>query len=569
MATSSLSSLGLGSDGVLTYDTLDSLREVDEAAQLDPIDTKITTNSTKQTDLSTITSLASTLKSSTSALSDDTYYLQRTTTVSNDAVSVTASGGTNVQDFTLRVDTLAKQDIYQSTSFASQTSTFTSASDTLTLEIGGTSYDFSVSSSTTLSDLADMINDKLDGKVTASILNTGGTNPYRLIIKSDETGEDNAITLSSANYTSDPASTNALSSLGYDDTDNHLQTATDATFNFNGVSINRSSNTIDDLIVGVTITLNDVQESTESTSVSITQDWSDVKEQLTSFVSSYNTLMSNLKEATSYDSEAGTAGVFQGVSQLTSLSAAIRKQLLSIDEEGRSLVDYGISLNSSGTLEFDEDTFDTMVETSPSDVQDFLMGSTSYDATTYTGTALSSGALNITYGDLTINDTSIRFTTDASATAADNVLAFQKALNAAGISGVTATVGENNNIILKSTTGEDIAIEGSSSALASLGLKASTTYGHSTTRDGIMTSFNDLLKEYTDDSAGILSLYTEYLTDEKTSLTEQREKLVAKLDTKYEIMAEKFAAYDSIISSLTTQFQSLSYLIAAETNSSS
>jgi len=562
MATSSLSSLGLGSDGALSYDTIDKLREVDEAAQLDPIDTKLTTNSTKQTDLSTITSLASTLKSATSALSDDTYYLQRTTTVSNDAVTVTADGGTNVQDFTLRVDTLAKQDIYQSTSFASSTSTFTSASDTLTLSIDGTDYDFAVTSSTTITELADMNNDKLDGKVTASILNTGGTNPYRLIIKSDDTGADNAITISSGN-----AST--LTSLGYDVANNHLQTATDATFTYNGVSVTRSSNTVDDLIVGVTITLNDVQASTESTTVSIKQDWTDVKEQLTTLVTAYNDLMTNLQKATTYDSEAGTAGIFQGVSQLTNLSASIRKQLLSIDENNRSLVDYGISLNDSGSLEFDEDAFNTKIKDDPADIQDFFVGSTDYNTTTYTGTALSAGALNVTYGGLTINDTGVRFTTTAGATAADNALSLQNAINAAGISGVTASVGDNNNIILKSATGEDIIIEGSSSVLTSLGLKASTTYGHSVENKGIFTEFNALLKEYVTEDTGLLSLYSDYLSEEKDSLTTQRENTVTKLDSKYEIMAKRFAAYDSIISTLTTQFQSLSYLIAAESSSDS
>lgn len=557
MATSSLSSLGLGSDGVLTYDTIDSLRKVDESAQLNPVDAKLKTNSTRQTDLSTITSLASTLKSSTSALADEVSYLQRTTTVSNDAVSVTASGGTNVQDFKLRVNTLAKQDIYQSSSFASKTSAFASTNDTLTFRIDDIDYNFSVSASTTISDLADMINDKLDGKVTASILNTGGTNPYRLIIKSDKTGADNAITITSGNAAT-------LTSLGYDNVANHLQTATDANFTYNGVSVTRSSNTIDDLMVGVTITLNEVQESTESTAVSIKQDWSDVKEQLTTLVGAYNDLMSNLNSATKYNNEEKTAGIFQGVSQLTTFSASIRQQLLSIDEEGRSLVDYGIKLNDSGSLEFDEEIFDKKVKASPTDVEDYFKGSTLYETTTFTGTSVASGALNITYGNLTINDKGIRFTTSTGATAAENALALQNAINAAGVSGVVASVGENNNIVLKSTTGEDIIIEGSSSALTSLGLKESTTNGHSTTRNGIFTNFNNLLKEYVDADKGVLSIYEESLKTEKTSLTEQREKLVEKLDTKYEIMAEKFAAYDSIISKLTSQFKSLSYLIEAE-----
>ncbi len=560
-STSSLSSLGLGSSGVLSYDVIDQLRSADEAAQLDPIDTKLTTNSTMQTDLSKITSLTSTLKSSVSSLADETNYLQRSTSVSNTDVSVAADAGTNLQDFTLHVDTLAKQDIYQSTGFVSQTSTFTTNSDTLKINIGGKDYEFSVSASTTLTDLKDMINDKLDGKVTASILNTGGTNPYRLILKSDDTGADNAMTI-----TSGTAST--LTSLGLDSADNHLQTATDASFTYNGISITRSSNTIDDLQNGVTITLNQAQEAGTNTTVSITQDWTDVKDQLTSLVSSYNDLMTNLTSATKYDSATSTSGVFQGVSQLNQLSTDIRKQILSVDSQGRSLVDFGISLNDSGTLEFDESAFNALTKTDSKGIQDYFVGTTNYSPTTVTGSnSVPAGALNFTYGDLTINDIGIRFTTDASATAEENVLALQKAINAANISGVTATVGKNNNIILQSATGDDITVEGTSSALTSLGLKANTTYGKSTTTEGVFTNFNSILKEYTDSSKGILTLYADSLTTEKESLTTRRASLVDQLDTKYTAMAKKFAAYDSIINSLTTSFQSVSYMIDAASNS--
>lgn len=560
MSTSTLSSLGLGSDSVLTYELIDSLRAVDEAAQLDPIDEDLATNSTQQTDLETLTTLASALQTSASALADDTYFLQRTTTVSDEAVTVTADGGTNVQDFTLHVDQLAQQDIYQSTGFSSETSAVTTASDTLTIEIDGTSYSFAVSSSTTLTDLADMINDKLDGSVTASILDTGGDTPYKLILKSDDTGEDYAITLSSTNYESDPTSTNILSSLGWDDTDNHLQTAQDASFTYNGVSITRSSNTVDDLIVGVTITLNEVQDTGDTTSVSIEQDWTDIKTQIESFVSAFNSLVENLDSATSYDAEEETAGVFQGVSQLTSFLSSIKQQVQSLDENGRSLLDYGLTFED-GTLTFDEDTFDEKVEDDPDDVQDFFMGSTTSETTTYTGTSIASGALSITYKGLYINDTSIRFTTDAGSTAEENALALQKAINEAGVEGVTATVGSDGNIILKSTTGSDIEITGDATVLSTLGLKETTIYGHSTTRDGMFTEFEDLLEKYTDDSEGILTVYSEYLDTRLESLTEQREKLVESLDTKYEIMATKFAAYDSMISEMTTAFDTLSMII--------
>ena len=554
MATSSLSPLGLGSDGALSYDTIDRLRAVDEKAILNPIDAKLTTNTNKQSDLASLTALANTLKASTSALSEENNYLQRTTTVSNDAVSVTTKSGTNVDSFTLHVDKLAQQDIYQSTSFASKTSTFTSSNDTLTLKLGTNTYNIAVTSSTTLAELQDMINEKASGKITASILNVGGTNPYKLVIKSNSTGADNAITLSSTGT--------ALIDLGLDQSANHLKTARDASIVYNGVNVTRSTNTIDDLVVGTTITLNKEQtDAATNTTVSITQDWTNITTNLKSLVSSYNDLLSKLKTATAYDTTTKTAGTFQGVTQINALNTDIRKQVLEVDSEGRSLSDYGISMNSEGKLEFNTTTFNAKVAADPADVKDYFQGSTTYNSTSYKGTSVSSGGLSIGANALSINGKAITFTTLSSSTISENLEAIKTAINDAGITGITASVGTNNNIVLKGAAGADIVISGESTALSSLGLSATTVYSSPTTKDGIFTKFTTMLKTYVNTSDGILIQYNKSLTTEKTALTKSRATAVSRLDTKYDAMATKFAAYESIISKLNTEFSSLSSMI--------
>ncbi|WNY98792.1 Flagellar hook-associated protein 2 (HAP2) (Filament cap protein) (Flagellar cap protein) [Sulfurospirillum sp. 'SP'] len=554
MATSSLSSLGLGSDGALSYDTIDKLRAVDEKAILNPIDTKITTNTTKQSDLSSLTTLANTLKTSTSALSEENNYLQRTTTVSNDAVSVTTKSGTNVDSFTLHVDKLAQQDIYQSKNLASKTSTFASSSDTLTLKLGTSTYNIAVTSSTTLTELKDMINEKASGKITASILNVGGTDPYKLVIKSNSTGADNAITLSSTGT--------ALTDLGLDQNANHLKTARDASIVYNGVNVTRSSNTIDDLVVGTTITLNKEQtDAATNTTVSITQDWTNITTNLKSLVSSYNDLLSKLKTATAYDTTTKTAGTFQGVTQINALNTDIRKQVLEVDSEGRSLSDYGISMNSEGKLEFNTTTFNAKVAADPADIKDYFQGSTTYNSTSYKGTSVSSGGLSIGANALSINGKAITFTTLSSSTISENLEAIKTAINDAGITGITASVGTNNNIVLKGAAGADIVVSGESTALSSLGLSATTVYSSPTTKDGIFTKFTTMLKTYVNTSDGILIQYNKSLTTEKTALTKSRATAVSRLDTKYDAMATKFAAYESIISKLNTEFSSLSSMI--------
>jgi len=554
MATSSLSSLGLGSDGALSYDTIDKLRAVDEKAVLNPIDAKLTTNTTKQSDLASLTALANTLKSSTTILSEENNYLQRTTTVSNDAVSVTTKSGTTVDSFTLHVDKLAQQDIYQSNSFSSQTSTFTASSDTLSLKLGTNTYDIEVTSSTTLSELKDKINEKAGGKITASILNVGGANPYRLVIKSNATGADNAITLSATGST--------LTDLGLDQSANHLKTARDASIVYNGVTVSRASNTIDDLVVGTTITLNKEQaDPTTNTTVSITQDWSNITTNLKSLVTSYNDLMTKLKTATAYDTTTKTSGTFQGVTQINALSNDIRKQVLGVDSEGRGLRDYGISMNTEGKLEFNAVTFNAKVAADPADVKDYFQGSTTYSTTSYNGSSVSAGGLSIGASALSINGKEITFTTLSTSTVTDNLNAIKTAINNAGITGVTASIGTNNNIVLKGTAGADIIVTGESTALASIGLSASSIYSSATTEEGVFKKFNTMLTSYVNTTDGTLIQYNKSLTTEKAALTKSRATAVSRLDTKYDAMATKFAAYESIISKLNNEFSSLSSMI--------
>ena len=462
MANSSLSSLGLGSSGVLSYDVIDKLRAVDEKAQITPIDNKITSNTTKQKDLSALTTLTASLKSATSALSDEMSYLKRTATVSNSAVSVTAASGSGIQDFTLHVNQLAQRDIYQTKGFTAESTALGLTAGKLSISIGTTSYDIDVTASTTLSDLKDKINDIAGEKVTASILNVGGSEPYKLVVKSDETGTENTITFG------ETTSSGILTALKLNDSTNHIMTAQNAKFTYNNVAIERKANTIDDLVVGLSITLNTQQEATETTTVSVKQNTDDIKDSLTSLVSAYNDLIANLNEATKYDNETKASGTFQGVSQITSLSADIRKQLLSIDASGRSLTDYGLTLNEGGLLELNSATFEQKMTSDSSDVESFFRGKTDSEG----------------------------------------------------------------NIV-----------------------------------NGFFTDFNDLLAGYISDDKSILSLYQTSLTSEKSALTKEREKTVSRLDARYETMASRFAAYDSIINKLNTQFNTLSQMIDAAANS--
>jgi flagellar hook-associated protein 2 len=495
-----------------------------------------------------------------------------------------------------------------------------------------------------ISELKDKINDSTDGKITASLLNVGGDEPYRLIIKSTDTGADNAISISSlngneldlgfANHTYSAAEPTGTydGSVNGDDTltfningtdynvtvsngqsindlvttiqndanlskllkaevvdgkltlessddsmtissthgsdavfgldnltttqDNHIQTAANATFDFNGVTISRDTNSIEDLIVGVTINLN----TTGQSNVKITQKTSDISENLQSFVSSYNELMSNLNETIKYDTDTKNSGTFQGVSEIITMKADINRQLLSVDAKGRALSDFGIKLNESGMLEFDEDVFNAKLSEDASQIEEFFRGKTTFNPTVVYGSSVSSGAIDITSGNFTINGKNI--IASLNGTASENALALKNAINSADIDGVQAYLDSTGSYVyLKSNSGDDIEITGDSGILNSIGFKSGTTRGSTETSIGIFSDFNDLLNGLIDGTTSTLGLLETRLENEKDSLSTERTATIKNLDDKYQIMANRFAAYDSIIGKLNTQFNTLSMMI--------
>lgn len=372
MAT--INSLGLGS-GVLTSDVIDKLKANDTSLIIKPIENKITLETQKKSALDLLKSLMTSFKSSVNALDDDSLYQKRSVSGTNSAVTVTAEAGVAVQSFSITDTVLAQKNVKQSGSFSSETETISSGSGSMTLSIDGVDYSIDYTATTTLSDLQEAINAKMlitdeEGnsvqKVKASILQVG-SGDYRLILTSGKTGVTENITLSdSATGTLNEQLLpyNADNPDGSDDgiIDNlngmqDIQAARDSTFKFNGISITRSSNSIDDIITGVTINM--LEESTTGANIAITQDVAAISDEMTTFVQNYNTLMSELSDMTTSDTEAGTVGVLNGDSSINSIKREVNKLITSINTDGYSLANFGIDLSQDGVMSFNSATFTT------------------------------------------------------------------------------------------------------------------------------------------------------------------------------------------------------------------
>lgn len=125
-------------------------------------------------------------------------------------------------------------------------------------------------------------------------------------------------------------------------------------FTFNGISLQRSSNTITDIAGGMTFSLKSIMKESDTTvSVTVAPDAAAMKTKLSSFIEKFNDLYSYLKTNSSYSNS--TRGALTGDSQatsiLSSLSSVAYGQVSGLNAEAlRTLSQIGITFNSSSGL---------------------------------------------------------------------------------------------------------------------------------------------------------------------------------------------------------------------------
>lgn len=255
---------------------------------------------------------------------------------------------------------------------------------TLHLKVGsGDFLDIAVSATDTISDVAAAINDANHGVKAAVIFD--GTD-YFLTLTADNTGAANVINLTVTD-TGDANNTDmtGLSRLVYDRgiTTNLTNTrdAADAVITVDGITdIHRDTNSMNDVIEGVTIELKSAPDAPDNhSSLSVTKNTSAITTKINSFVSSYNELLTFLETAQGYNSETKVAGSLMGDPTTNSirnnLKNLITKKVSGIDSFDQ-LADLGIALNSKGRLEVNSSTLNNAINDHFDDLQQFFSQST-------------------------------------------------------------------------------------------------------------------------------------------------------------------------------------------------
>ncbi|MDB2550177.1 flagellar filament capping protein FliD, partial [Porticoccaceae bacterium] len=208
--------------------------------------------------------------------------------------------------------------------------------------------------------------------VTASLVDTGtGGNNFRIVLSGD-TGIAGTFAVTSS----------ISDDLGFGDADKTLQTAQDAVINFEGLTINRGSNSVNDVISGTTIDLNGVTSS--AVRLNVTSDTSTLKTSLQDVVTVYNSLNSSLDNMGSVkDGSTDTLnGALAGDGSLISyiknnIRTAVFNESSTKSGNVNALRDLGISIDRSGKMTFDETTYNSMVLNNFDDISKMLTAGTS------------------------------------------------------------------------------------------------------------------------------------------------------------------------------------------------
>jgi flagellar hook-associated protein 2 len=151
---------------------------------------------------------------------------------------------------------------------------------------------------------------------------------------------------------------------------------TNAQFDLNGIGITRSSNEVNDIIPGLSFTLESATNSATPVTLSLQTDPTQLSSALSTFVNDYNSLVAQVQQ------QQGTSGgPLTGDTVISQISDDLRQlttfYLPSSTGGVQSLSDLGITFNTTGQLSFDQSTFSALSTSQVTSAFKFLGSSTS------------------------------------------------------------------------------------------------------------------------------------------------------------------------------------------------
>lgn len=377
-----ISALGAGS-GVDVTSLAQNLVNAEQAPKAAAINAKITKNDSRVSGYAAISYVMNGVQTALTALKDqNSFNALNVDTGNSSAFTVTTSATGAAGSHQVEVTNIAKSQRSVSSGLAaSDIALNNGAAMSVDLSVGSTNPTVTTvqlaEGKDTPMDLVTAINDAKTG-VTAQLVNTGDGSgkPYQIVL-SGPMGAAGTFSIT-PNYGSgvgagipgvsfiNPTDPNFVSSSNPAN-----QLASDATVKVDGISYTRNSNTLTDVVPGLTLNLKTITSGI--TNIDLTRDNTGIKDKMTAFVTAYNDAVTMLNAVSDPKSTLDTYGAtlvndtaVRSIKQ--QLRAMVMGQSSTPGKTVGALWQMGVSVDIYGVMTLDSTKLDTALNNNYADV---------------------------------------------------------------------------------------------------------------------------------------------------------------------------------------------------------
>lgn len=327
--------------------------------------------------LTSLRTALTTFRSSITALnSTSASVLKNSATMNQEGIAtITASASAKKGTYSLNITQLATA---QQKGFEDlDDDAIKNATGTLKINLNGESIEVDMDGLNSLSDFADAIN-KTDfpsasnsttattgqNGITASLMRIDGK--VSLVMNSDQSGAKYDIQMDTSGMTS---------GQNIFDKEEIITTGKDALFTIGDSTkvYSSSSNTLDNLVDGVSIKLTGTTDANKPLVISVDTDTTETKAQMQAFIDAYNTLRDTVSGLTATGGSSDDRGAFAGDAGISSLTSEL-SNLLRGTFGDQNMSKFGISADKDGKLSIDSDVLEEQLKNDPQTVAQFFNG---------------------------------------------------------------------------------------------------------------------------------------------------------------------------------------------------
>lgn len=370
-----ISAAGLGS-GIDINSLVQQLVSSEGQPQFNAINNQISAAQTRLSALGSLNSALSSFQTAVQRLKNASAFQPNTATSSDETIArVTAGAGSVSGSHTLEVQALAKaQNSISTAEFADFTDVV--GTGTLTFTKGsGSSFSVTIdSTNNTLDTVRDAINNATDNNgLVASIISvdsttTPGTTIKKLVLTAKEAGTANAFTVTGTDGDGNGTDNAGLSRL-FSTNLNNQTTASNAVIKIDGQTATRSTNSINDVLPGITFDLQSAEIGKEI-NINVNVDTKSVTTTLNGFITAYNNLRNTTNSLGRFAAAGSNSnGPLLGDSTLRLITGQLRQDtsgtVSSAPENFNTLASVGINIDRSGVISLDSTQLQTALNNNP------------------------------------------------------------------------------------------------------------------------------------------------------------------------------------------------------------